>query len=166
MNWRKFIFAGFSTFYFYPPSGAEFRYRVIKEEDVYNIYRIGFMASFDRSRSSFEKTPIGQINEHVIIPLSDFYETERFLDMTLRFLFKNRSKFLNRLNIKIHHAGYCARCNRVLKTPEAIQHGIGDECFSEMKINPKERCVNVGYKHNEGNKSSGTRKNKKRGESK
>ena len=140
------------------------------------------MASFDRSRSSFEKTPIGQINEHGIIPLSDFYETERFLDMTLRFLFKNRSKFLNRLNIKIHHAGYCARCNRlnikihhagycarcnrVLKTPEAIQHGIGDECFSEMKINPKERCVNVGYKHNEGNKSSGTRKNKKRGESK
>ena len=78
--------------------------------------------------------------------MSDFYETERFLDMTLRFLFKNRSKFLNRLGIKIHHAGYCARCNRVLKTPEAIQHGIGDECFSEMKVNPKDKFVNVGCK--------------------
>ena len=162
MNYSKFLFAGYATVCM-EFEGNKYYYRIIKDNDDYNFYEIitTDIADCLSSKSLYE----GKIDRNGLSKSTYkklWKRQVRVFDLAVRSIFKGRSRFLSRIGVNIHHAGYCAKCNRVLKTPEAIQHGIGNECFKDMNIDPKENLVYVGLAGNQNDQSSGTRNNGKR----
>lgn len=148
MNWNKFLFAGYATIRM-DFKGNIFFFRIIKQDGDYKLYEVSTpdIADYLSSKESYEGmlTKDGVIK---LLPKKLWTKQCRLLDIAIRCIFKNRSSFLDRIHVKMAHAGYCAKCNRILKTPEAIQHGIGNECFKNLNIIPEEKFVYVGLTGN------------------
>ena len=162
MNWNKFIFAGYATVCM-EFDGNKYYFRIIKEDNDYKLYEIitSDISDYFSCKSNFEGS---FARSGVVKNCSRKLWTRhcKMFHIAMKCLLKNRSGLLDKLNVKIYHAGYCGKCNRILKTPESIQHGIGNECFKDMNINPIEREIYVGFRNHENNKSSGIEVGKKR----
>jgi hypothetical protein len=159
MNWNKFLFAGYATFYIETPLGKSC-FRVIKDGDSYAVQELTDCNPSD----PFAVTKDCGILTQNFNPLvtSVWSSRAKLLNLVVRCLMQSADDFLHRYGIKVFHAGYCANCNRVLKTPEAIQHGIGNECFKDMNINPKEKIVYVGLTSDQDAKSNSSGRTRKR----
>jgi len=162
MNWHKLLFAGYATICMEFESN-KYYFRIKKINDAYELYEV--VANNISDYAS---------NKEVFQCLFSFSGLPRFISkktlsrqcrvfgLAIRCILRNKDGFLTRLGVKINHAGYCAKCNRLLKTPEAIKYGIGNECFKDMNINPKEKIVYVGLTSDQDDQSSSSGSNKKR----
>lgn len=166
MNWNKFLFAGHATVCMEFESN-KYYFRIIKEGDDYKLHEIitSDIADCLSSKYVYEGN-IDLIGVTKGLHKKLWKRHLRVFDLAIRCIFKGRSRFLSRFGVSIHHAGYCGKCNRLLKTPEAIKHGIGNECFKDMNINPKENIVYVGLTSDQDDQSSGSGSNKKRSRAK
>lgn len=166
MNYSKFLFAGYATVCM-EFEGNKYYFRIIKEGDDYKLYEI--ITSDIADCLSYKINYEGLFDQFGLVkklPKKTWSRQCKMFNIAIKCILKNRSGFLDRLKVKMYHAGYCAKCNRVLKTPEAIQHGIGNECFKDMNINPKERLIHVGLAGNKDDQSSGVGVVRKRRKSK
>lgn len=162
MNWNKFLFAGYATICM-EFEGNKYYFRIIKEDNDYKLYEIitsdisDYFFCKSNLEGSFSKSGVVRRDSRKL-----WKRQCKMFHIAMKCLLKNRSRFLERLKVKIYHAGYCGKCNRLLKTPESIQYGIGNECFKDMNINPIEREIYVGFRNHENDKSCVAEVGKKR----
>jgi len=113
-----------------PKTGARFTYRVKKSDDG-NVYFVSLLTGPDN------------INDYrfigTVFPGSGFKHSAKSTVGADAASVKVFAWFDSSLRAgtlpaatKVHHAGRCGRCARVLTVPESIESGIGPDCAGKM----------------------------------
>ena len=57
----------------------------------------------------------------------------RIVGRVIKAIFEDRGAEIEAAGFRVMHAGKCAKCARTLTTPESLDRGFGEECWSKLK---------------------------------
>lgn len=129
-NVKAFVLAGNSLFTLQSGNtGRYFTYKIKKVKDEENKYFIYRLSDSDNTKD-YVYIGIYFTDTHKFYAVKPYCSRPRF---TWPPSIKTVEYFLDKLdnlpnNLHVLHHGRCARCGRLLTTPDSIKKGLGPEC--------------------------------------
>ena len=129
-NIREFVLAGNSLFTLQSGNtNKHYTYRIVRCKDKENLYFVNRLSNTD-NEADYQYIGSFYDDNDYFYPTAKYRKLDRLSWPTS---LRTIAYFLDKLddmpdNLYVFHHGRCARCGRLLTTPESIQRGLGPEC--------------------------------------
>lgn len=133
---RDFALAGNARFTVSSPSGERYTFRISMKEADTQRPAIWFVSLLTGSDNESSYTYIGILNAltgEVRLTAKSRYTDDTKPVKVIRWALGLVWRDMNPPDgYAVRHEGRCARCNRLLTTPDSVDRGIGPECWRLM----------------------------------